>query len=135
MAALILDSEALSRLARPGAERRAVRSALRGAWEADTPVFVPAAVLAELYRGGTHDQVVDSYLGRETGIEVVATNRGLAHRIGHLLARARRGSEHHVDATVVAVTVSAGGGVIVTGDPSDITALADGLVGISVLPV
>ena len=62
------------------------------------------------------------------------TNRGLARRIGHLLARARRGSEHHVDATVVAVTVSAGGGVIVTGDPSDITAPADGLVGISVLP-
>jgi hypothetical protein len=87
------------------------------------------------YRGGAHDQVVDSYLGRETGIDVADTNRQSARRIGNLLARAGRGSKDHVDATVVAVAVSRGGGVILTGDPSDLAALADGLFGIVVEPV
>lgn len=99
------------------------------------PVIVPAAVLAEQYRGGRHDQVVDSYLGRETGIVVVSTTRDLARSIGHLLARAGRGSADHVDASVVAAAVEAGGGVIATGDPADITALADGLTGIAVIAV
>ncbi len=45
------------------------------------------------------------------------------------------GRSDHVDATVVAVAVSRGGGVILTGDPRDLAALADGLVGISVEPI
>jgi predicted nucleic acid-binding protein len=112
-----------------------LRAALRGAWEAEAEVIVPAAVLAEQYRGGTHDQVVDSYLGRETGIKVVPTTRPLARQIGHLLSRAGRGSREHVDATVIAAAIAGGGGVIVTGDPDDLTALAEGLVGIAILPV
>ena len=51
------------------------------------------------------------------------------------MARAGRGSKDHVDATVVAVAVSRGGGVILTGDPRDLAALADGLIGITVEPV
>lgn len=132
MSVLILDSEAFSRLAGPGHDRDLIRAVLRGAWEAQAEVQVPAAVLAEQYRGGSHDQVVDSYLGRESGIVVVATTQQLARRIGHLLSRAGRGSEGHVDATVVATAVAGGGGVIATGDPRDIAALAVGLVGVSV---
>lgn len=135
MSVLALDSEAFSRLARPGSTRTALRSALRAAWELNAPVIVPAAVLAEQYRGGRHDQVVDSYLGRETGIVVVPTTRDLARSIGHLLARAGRGSADQVDATVVAATLEAGGGVIATGDPADMTALAHGLTEIAVIAV
>lgn len=135
MSVLVLDSEAFSRLARPGKARLAVRAALRGAWQAHADVQIPAAVLAEQYRGAAHDQVVDSYLGRETGIEVVPTTRPLARRIGHVLARARRGSEDHVDATVVATVIAGGGGVIATGDPDDLGSLADGLVGVTVVDV
>ena len=135
MSALVLDSQAFSLLARPGPARRAIRAALRGAWEAHANVQIPAAVLAEQYRGGPHDQVVDSYLGRTTGLEVVATTRPLARHIGHLLARAGRGSDDHVDATVVAATVAAGGGVIATGDPDDFNALVHGLAGITLVDV
>ena len=136
MTVLVLDSAAFSELARgPSAAKRTVRAALRAAVQVGAEVVVPAAVLAEQYRGGTHDQVVDSYLGRETGIDVADTNRQLARRVGNLLARAGRGSKDHVDATVVAVAVSRGGGVILTGDPRDLAALADGLIGISVEPI
>lgn len=131
----MLDSEAFSRLARRGPQRDRLRAALRGAWEAHAAVQVPAAVLAEQYRGAKHDQVVDSCLGRETGIGVVPTDRILARHIGHLLARADQGSEHHVDATVAATAVAGGGGVIATGDADDLRALTDGLVGITVLPI
>lgn len=133
MTAVVLDSEAFSMLARaasPGG--RKLRAALSAAYATTTDVVVPAAVLAELYRGGPHDQVVDSYLGRDTGIVVVDTTRQLARRIGNLLARAGRGSRDHVDATVVAAAIHAGGGVILTGDPDDIAALASGLVGLTV---
>jgi hypothetical protein len=137
MSSLILDSEAFSSLARARTGERpgAVHAALKAAAEQDADVLVPAAVLAEQYRGGGHDQVTDSCLGRYTGIEVVDTTRALARRVGNLLARSGRGSEDHVDATVVAVAVMAGGGVIATGDPDDIEALAQGLVGVTVQPL
>lgn len=134
MTALVLDSEAFSSLARSrsGGRPAHVHAALRAAIHAGSDVLVPAAVLAEQYRGGQHDQVVDSCLGQHSGIEVVDTTRQLARRIGNLLARAGRGSRDHVDATVVAVAVAAGGAVIITGDPDDITELAAGLVGITI---
>lgn len=135
MSVLVLDSDAFSQLARPGRRRDLVRAALRGAWQANAEVQVPAAVLAEQYRGGSHDQVVDSYVARETGIAVVATTHQLARRIGHILARAGRGSEDHVDATVAAVAVAGGGGVIATGDTDDLSVLVEGLIGITILPV
>lgn len=127
MSALVLDAEALSSLARnrPPLERT-VRAALAAALAESTNVVVPAAVLAELYRGGGHDQTVDACLAREGGIAVAATDRSLARRIGHLLATAGQGSEHHVDAAVVAVCAAAGGGVVLTGDPSDLLQLSGG---------
>lgn len=137
MSALILDSEAFSRLARSRSGRApgAVHAALKAAAESDADVIVPAAVLAEQYRGGRHDQIVDSCLGRRTGIEVADTTRALARTIGGLLARAGRGSADHVDASVVAVALAAGGGVIAAGDPNDLNALAAGLPGVTIEPV
>lgn len=132
MSALVLDSEALSSLARGGRHERVVRAALVAALEEATEVIVPAAVLAELYRGASYDQAVDGCLAREGGIAVAPTDRPLARRIGHLLAAVGRGSEHHVDAAVVAVCAVAGGGVILTGDPSDISTLSSGSPGITV---
>jgi len=126
VSALVLDAEALSALARAGPHERTVRAALAAALAEAADVAVPAAVLAELYRGGGHDQAVDACLAREGGIAVIPTDRSLARQIGHLLAAASRGSEHHVDAAVVAVCAAAGGGVVVTGDPSDLSRLAGG---------
>lgn len=126
MTVLALDSEALSSLARSGARERTVRAALVAALDEAVDVVVPAAVLAELYRGGSHDQAIDACLAREGGITVVSTDRPLARRIGHLLAATRRGSEHHVDASVVAVCAAAGGGVVLTGDPGDLSELSMG---------
>lgn len=132
MTALVFDSEAVSRLARRGREQDVVRAALQAAYEAGVEVRVPAAALAELYRGGRHDQVVDSYLGREPGLGIVPTDRALARTVGHLLAQAGRGSRDHVDATVVATAVAAGGGVIVTGDPDDLSPLSSGIPAVTV---
>lgn len=134
MSVLVLDSEAFSRIARTHdlVDLGSVHAALTAAAETGSDVVVPAAVLAEQYRGGGHDQTVDACLGRHTGIDVVDTTRQLARTIGKVLARANRGSEHHVDATVVATAIAAGGGVIVTGDLDDIDALCDGLVGITI---
>ncbi len=137
MTTIVLDSEAMSQLARTreGADSRHVHAALRAAVDAGTDVLVPAAVLAEQYRGGRRDQAVDSCLGRYSGIDVVDTTRALARRIGSLLARAGMGSEHHVDATVVATALGAGGGLILTSDVDDLTVLAAVAVGVTVAPV
>lgn len=134
MTALVLDSEAFSALARSrtGTHPGTIHAALKAAVETGANVVVPAAVLAEQYRGGRHDQIADSCLGRFTGIEVADTTRHLARRIGNLLARGGRGSADHVDATVVAAAVAAGGGVIATGDPDDLATLAAGLPGITI---
>ena len=125
MTVLVLDSQALWLLAQTqrGTPPGAAHAALTAAYDAGVDVVVPAAVLAELYRGRGHDQTVDAYLGRSTGIAVADTTRPLARRIGHVLARAGRGSADHVDATVVSVAIAAGGGAVATGDPDDITAL------------
>lgn len=137
MTALVLDAEAFSRLARSRSGHRPhmVHAALKAAADAGAEVIVPAAVLAEQYRGGAHDQVVDSCLGRHSGIDVADTTRHLARTIGNLLARAGRGSADHVDAAVVAVALAAGGGVIATGDPDDLAALAADLPGVAVEPI
>ena len=135
MRTLVLDSEGISELARAkdGTMPGVVLSALKAALLTDSDVMVPAAVLAEQYRGRLHDQRVDACLSRWSTIDVVATDRALAKRVGNLLALRRLGSEHHVDATVVATAIAAGGGVILTSDPDDLERLSDGFVGIQVV--
>ena len=137
MRALVLDSEAISQLARSsnGVKPGRVHTAVRAAANADRPIVVPAAVLAEQYRGGRHDALIDSCLRRYDGVRVVDTTRPLARTVGNLLARAGMACEHHVDATVVATAIAYGGGVILTSDVDDLKKIAAGHVNVVVEPV
>src|SRR5205085_2214214 len=98
--ALILDSEALNALARArerGALAHRARAILQVAHEERALVRVPAPVLAEVCRGGPVDAPVERVLdGR--GIVVVQLTEATARRAGALLAKAKLGSAHAVDA-------------------------------------
>jgi len=137
VAVLILDTEALSALARPRhAARRheRVRAALRSAERRNEPVRVPAAVLVEVYRGGGTDEAIDYVLGRGFA-RVVTTGVRIARIAGHLLAVAGRDSELAIDALVVATAVRLGGGIILTHDPGDLERLAANHPNVRVVPV
>jgi predicted nucleic acid-binding protein len=126
VAVLILDSEALSALARPTVDRsrhERVRAAMRSAHRRNAPVRVPSAVLVELYRGHGSDEPADAVLARGFA-QVVTTGARIARIAGHLLAAADSGSEMAIDALVVATAIRLGGGVIVTHDPDDLGRLA-----------
>jgi predicted nucleic acid-binding protein len=61
-----LDSEAFNALAGPDSQRkRRLRRILRAAHQLGRDVLVPTLVLAELYRGHGHNQLVDACLARE----------------------------------------------------------------------
>ena len=122
---VVLDAEALTALADKRCPRNEeVRAALRAAVRLRRDVVVPAVILAELYRGPHHNQMVDACLSRETGIFVRNTDRLLARLVGGILAAAGAGSEDLADAHVVAVAVELGGGLALTGDPDDLERLA-----------
>lgn len=126
MAVLVLDSEAVSALARPGQNQerhQRVRAALRGAHARNAPVRIPSAVLVELYRGDGHDEPVDHLLARGFA-QVVTSGARMARIAGHLLADADVGSEMAIDALVVATAIRFGGGIVVTHDPADLRLLA-----------
>lgn len=121
---LILDSEAVSALARP-AERgvlrlRAAAIAAR-ARQDEAVIAVPLPVLAEVYRGDGSDVAVDRLVG---SVRELPLTRSIARLAGQLRARAGQGSA--VDAMVAATAVRAGGALIATGDSDDLRALAAG---------
>ena len=123
--AVVLDAEALSSLAEPASSAAGtVRAALEAAARTKRDVIVPAVILAELYRGPQHNQVVDACLSREIGIVVRDTDRSLARLVGGVLAAAGAGSEDLADAHTVATAVESGGGLALTGDPGDLERLA-----------
>lgn len=125
MTILVLDAEALSRLARPRSRGgKEVRAALEAARRLGREVVTPAVILAELYRGRGHNDLVDACLSRDTGILVRVTDRALARLVGGVLASAGTGSERLADAHVVATAVEQGGGVILTGDVADLRRLS-----------
>jgi predicted nucleic acid-binding protein len=121
-----LDSEAFNALAGPDSQRkRRLRRILRAAHQLGRDVLVPTLVLAELYRGHGHNQLVDACLARErASLESRDTDRHLARIVGGVLAAAGAGSTLMVDPHVVAVAVEAGGGVVVTGDHADLERLS-----------
>jgi predicted nucleic acid-binding protein len=122
---LVLDAEALSSFARQRGPRfDEVRAALEAARRLQRDVVTPAVILAELYRGPGHNQVVDSCLSRDTWIRVRDTDRSFARFVGGVLAAARTDSTHLADAHAVAAAVEAGGGVVLTGDKEDLELLA-----------
>jgi predicted nucleic acid-binding protein len=124
--ALILDSEALSALARPRSapgRHELVRAAMRSAQRRREPVRVPAVTLLELYRGSGTDEVIDVELGRGYA-KVITTGIRIARIAGHLLGSIGGASDLAVDALVVATAIRLGGGLILTHDPSDLQRLA-----------
>lgn len=123
---VVLDSEAFNALAGPASVRKQrVRRILRTANRLGREAVVPTLVLAELYRGRGHNQIVDACLARErASLTARDTDRSLARIVGGVLAGASAGSAMIVDAHVVALAVDAGGGVVVTGDPGDLERLA-----------
>jgi predicted nucleic acid-binding protein len=121
-----LDCEAVNALAGKDSQaKRKVRRALEAAIRTRSDVVVPTLVLAELYRGTGRSQLVDALLARhEPAIETRDTDRPLARFVGAVLHTAGAGSEHMVDAHVVAAAAEAGGGVVLTADTDDLTKLA-----------
>ncbi len=123
--ALVLDCEALNVLARPGdrgvnAER--ARAVLATAHERRALVRVPAPVLAEVYRGPRYGAAIDHLLNGK-GLLVVPLTQEIARVAGHLLAKAKLGSDHAVDAFVVATALAFDTALIATGDPIDMRRL------------
>lgn len=124
-ASVVLDNAALAALAGgKGPAKETVRAAMTAAVRLHRDVVVPAVVLAEMYRGRHHSQIVDACLSRETGLRIRDTDRPLARLVGGVLTGARLGSEFMVDAHVIAVAVESGGGVCLTRDVEDLTALS-----------
>jgi predicted nucleic acid-binding protein len=121
-----VDCEAFNALAGPASVRKQrVRRVLRRAQLLERRVVVPSVVLAELYRGRGHNQLVDACLARESAsLDARDTDRALARIVGGVLAGAGARSTMIVDAHVVAVAVEAGGGILVTGDPDDLERLS-----------
>lgn len=123
---VVLDAEAFNALAGPASVRmQRVRRILRRAQQLGREVVVPSVVLAELYRGRNHNQLVDACLSRErASLTARDTDRQLARIVGGVLTSAGVGSAMIADAHVVAVAVEAGGGIVVTGDPEDLGKLS-----------
>lgn len=94
-------------------------------------VRVPAVVCAEVCRGAQRTRQVEAALARHRrsvtdrpAIEVIDTDFEFARQVGAILHAANAGSEDLADAHVLAVCVRAGGGLVVTSDPGDITRLS-----------
>ncbi len=94
-------------------------------------VTVPAVVVAEVIRGGPADAIVNRFL--KTVDEIAAVSERTARRAGALLATAGRSDT--VDALVVAEAALGGSAVVMTGDPDDLKALAEGLGNVRVVIV
>ena len=117
----------MSALGGPKTKRKAeVRAAMVAAVRLSREVVVPAVVLAELFRGPRFNAAVDSCLARESAIDVAVTDRQMAKMVGGILGAADASSNDLADAHCVAVAVQAGGGVVLTGDDTDLRRLSAG---------
>lgn len=124
---LVLDAEAITALLHERhPARRTVRRALEAARRLQRDVAVATVTLAELYRGAARSAELDAFLSREEpdGVTLRDTDRHFARLVGGVLAEAQAGSEHLADAHAVAAAVEVGGGVVLTGDPADLSGLA-----------
>lgn len=115
---LVLDSGAITKLARRNRQNLAIIAALRreGLW----PPVVPSIVLVEATSGRSGPDANTNRLLRTCDVAEVLPER-TARRAAELRHLARTGSA--VDAVLVAVAEP--GGSVLTGDPDDLGALAD----------
>jgi predicted nucleic acid-binding protein len=114
---LVLDSGAVTRLARRDRQNAATLRVLRreGLW----PPLVPSVVVVETLTGRAGPDANTNRLLKTCEITTeLSENR--ARRAAQLRFRSKRGSA--VDAIVIASAEP--GGVVLTGDPVDLTALA-----------
>ncbi len=127
---LVLDAAGLDALAgeRPPDLLRAL---LAEALRRGRDVLCPAIVCAEVARGAARTRAVEAAVARHDrrraerpAVRLVDTDFALARQVGAILEATGHGSDRVVDAHVVAVCVPAGGGLVVTSDPGDITELA-----------
>lgn len=91
--------------------------------EAGVPVLVPAAVLAETLYGDARDAHANQTLKK---LQIAVITEPVARSAASLKRLAgMTGVAATIDAIVVAVSVAAGGGVVLTSDVNDLRALAD----------
>lgn len=109
-----------------------LRALLAEAHRRDREVIVPTIVCAELARGSRRTRALEVAVrrheaskGERPPLRLVDTDFNLARQVGAVLHAVSRGSDHIVDAHVVACCVPPGGGLVVTRDPNDILELAD----------
>jgi predicted nucleic acid-binding protein len=124
---LVLDAEAVNALLdQRHPARRKIRRSLEAARRVRRDVTIATVTLAELYRGAARSAELDAFLSREepNGVGLRDTDRHFARLVGGVLAEAQAGSEHLADAHAVAAAVEVGGGVVLTGDPDDLSRLA-----------
>lgn len=123
---LALDNGALRALVGPDSrQKRTVREALQAASDSGRDIVIPTVDLAESYRSAARTQAVDAFLARNhPAVGTRDTDRELARFVGAVLHASGAGSADTVDAHVVAVTAEAGGGLILSGDPTDLQRLA-----------
>jgi len=135
--ALILDAEAFSVLARPHTNRprhRRVIAAMTVARRDRRAVRVPSLVLMELWRGRGFDEPIDRQLARGA-VGIITAGARIARTAGHILVADGSGSEHAIDAIVVATAARLGGGQILTHDPADLQRLAAGYPDVTVAAI
>ncbi len=125
---LVLDSGAVTRLARRSRQSAALIAAFRdeGLW----PPCVPSVVLVECLQGQSGRDANENRLLKTCDIFEEVTEL-LARRAAVLRGRARRGSA--VDALVVALAEP--GGAVLTSDPGDLTALAAHAVDVEIVAI
>jgi predicted nucleic acid-binding protein len=87
--------------------------------DAEMPCYVPAGVLAQVWRG-TPRQVPISRLLKTQAVKVVALDQAEACRVGQLLGRT--GGSDVTDAHVALVARPLGA-LVITSDPEDISAI------------
>ena len=115
---IVLDAGAISALAASRQRLRLLRDL--GHW----PPLVPAVVLAEALTG---DHRRDFHANRLLRLsEVVAIDELLAREAAALRARAARKKASAVDAIVIAAAARHRGCTVLTSDPGDLRALAEG---------
>jgi predicted nucleic acid-binding protein len=117
---LVLDSEGLWSVSRSESNAQA---AVQASWNAGVRVVVPSIVLAETLFGDQRDAPVNQVLKKLAIFSVDEDVARVAARLKRLSGMS--GVASTVDAIVVAVSVSLGGGAILTSDPDDIKQLAD----------
>jgi predicted nucleic acid-binding protein len=129
-APLVLDSAGLAELAasRPS---DGFRGLLAEALRRGREVITPTLVCSEIARGRARTRALEAAVsrhhqasGERPAVRLVDTDFALARQVGAILDSSNAGSDHIVDAHVVAVCLPAGAGLVVTDDPDDIDRLA-----------